>query len=471
MELSKIKGLGLGNQQELFNNNIKNIEQLLKLLPSSIKFYEKIDIKDLNDDKYISITGTIISPLTTVENQILTFSINSKGENIIIYIKKQHLIKKQLSVGKIMQFNGMYKVNEKILYAETFFAAEIKSKKEYELKNIHTAIVEKFINKGLIIFDNFVDLPLEYNCKLYFNSYKDVLINIHLASNFKDYKKALEDYIYIELFDNLICFYYFIYSTKTYRREELDYHESKMNMVFNDNRLDNDLDIIKKVDEINSIMKSDEYKNILIENINDNNKKYLLTMIISAKVFIKKQVLIITKDAELLYDTINSSLNSYGINIECMKLNSDCLDFNRGKVDVLVSTTANIDSLNTDSIGLVIVEGETFDVSSRLILNNCSCDNLFISNNNIGTYISEMSDKLSIYNFSNNKEDFCTSVYKNYLYRNTYKSYQYLSKEELRKIFMTALTDAECFIETKQFKSSKDNLSYLISKLPKVRKK
>ncbi len=466
MDLNMIKGLGRTYQQLLVKNNISNVEQLLRLLPSKISFFEVADITKIKDKELVTIEGQIVSNIVDFDENMLKFKFKSSNTVIECTIEKAHLLKKYLLTGKVLKILGSYDRSTCFFHICRIFEEDCYSyETNYSISEINSSLIEKFIEKGLIITDNFDnEMPTYIKEKLNFQSFKDILLRIHSPKSETDFVDAVKIYTYEILFALFSKYYYYILSTSL-QRDELEYDLSRIREVIEDF---NDEITPEKRQQFNFILKECKkniYSNIIMENISENDK--ILTALVTAvaKISTKKQVVIVSKENFDLYASLKNILNKYNIKTEVMtkkgKNKENFENFNSGKFDLLITQPVNFSTLNTKNVRLIIIDEDLFKINSRFCLNCNNTDTIFLTKTKFGKNI----EKDLFKNFtmiSEDESDFVDSFYENFFYRDNYEIVkQFITNQDMLNLIRECANDAFDFIKNKKFTLSKENSIYL----------
>ncbi len=457
MDLNMIRGLGPSVQQNMHKCNIFNVEQLVRLLPNDVVFYNKFNDELSSNIKDITLYGEILSHVEE-HNQILTFIINKNGENITVEIENNHLLQKKLIPGQKIQVTGDY--IDGVFKCNKYFLEEVKYELFYNNDYFTSNQLETFIKYALgIIDEKNIDLPIYLRDKYKFKTIKELLLEFNSPTSSDNFENSLEMYIFVILFNYCTNIYYFIYSTMGYRTEEIPYDLSKIKNSLEGKNVNKDI--------LNSILlefKKKIFSNVLLEKPTLEEKESLLPTIILSKVLLHKQVLIQTNNMDF-YVNLKDLLLSYNVKLETITRKSNVKNvyenFNKGKYDVVVVDKISFSGIDTSKLGLVIIDKENFETIDRLEL-NCNCDTLFISNQTINKLFPKETFKnikvIGVSNDSNYYDLITKDILKNI---NKDILGKIISLDTLRKIMIKAVDESHAFIRDKKFKECKEYSEYL----------
>lgn len=464
MDLNMIKGLGRSYQQILFKNNISNVEQLIRLLPKKIKFTEIIDINEVKNDGTIAVEGTILTNVDFLNDDMLQFKIKTSNKVLNCNIKKSNYTKKQLLTGKTFKFLGYFEcVNDEM---EIFNICDINDKNfeiEYNIPEIQSSLIEKFILKGMENLEKYSnELPIYIKNEMNYTDYSDIMKKIHSPVSKEDFNEGLSLYSYELFFNFFVKFYYYIFSTSL-QREDNPYDLTRINQLKEEFGIQFTDSIKNKINFLLKECKKSCYNNIIIENL-DEDKFLVLLFTIVAKVSTKKQVVIVTKNEYDFYSNYKVILQKYNIKMDIMtkkgKNKDNFENFNSGKFDVLLTSNVNFETLNTNNIGMIIIDDEEFNLNNRSCIKSSNSDTVFITKTNFGTnFDSSLLKNFSI--LSDGIVDFTEEFLNIFLENNQYESLmKLLGKEEIEKNVKKSAETAYDFIKNKRFKESIENSIY-----------
>ncbi len=455
MELNVIKGLGPTYQQLLTNNDINNIYDLIKCLPQQVDFYLEKDINFIEVSDKISIIGTIISP-TICKNKVLTVSINSNSKIIIAEFENSHLLKKKLAVGKQYKFYGYYDKRKNLLNVDKILDKKITTDISYDVNKVNTLHIESFIKNGLKFIDKPISkIPTEYLSRFNYKTYNEVLYDIHNPKDEFTYRNAYKCFVYDVLFSNFTKLYYLLSIKHKRLNNNLICLDTRMKILQENIKTTNVTQ--EKISNIIKNFEKDIYQNILLEQIEDDDLLSILTQALLFKTINKKQVIIFSNKNEY-YSRVKEVLKSVNVN---MAINSDVIGFNRGSVDIIVTSQKEYKLLNISNVDMIIIDNNTLDIGSRLLLNNCVCDTIFITNTSIKEIIDNELNIVSS-NLYNKKDELYKSIYECYLSNYSYNEYEKnINIELLQELINIASLDAKDFILNKRYNDSKSKYNYL----------
>lgn len=465
MDLNMIMGLGRSYQQIFIKNNIDNVEQLVRFLPSKITFFNPIKIELIKDNENATILGQIISNIVNVDSENLKFKFKSDEIVIECMIKNTHLLKKHLLTGKTLKINGVYNKEKNLFFVNKIFDEDEKHFQiDYNLDGLNSSLHEKFVEKGLLILSDYEnELPQYIKEKNGYNNFKDVLINLHKPRNEDVFKKALCDFTYEIVFNLFTKFYYYILSTSLQRVED-SYDLTRISSVIAD--IKDELTQDKK-DKINLILKECKkniYSNVIVENM-CLEQKILTTLLVSvAKVSTKSQVIIVAKENFDDYAALKPILNKYGIKTEVMtkkgKNKENFSNFNSGSCDVVLTQHVNFSTLNTNKTRLIIIDDSNFNINTRFELNCNNSDTLYFTKTKFGSNINKDIFK-NVTLLSEVEHNFVNSFYENYLYNENFNIIKNeLTNQKILEILETAAVDAYDFIKSKKFTAPGNNIYF-----------
>ncbi len=465
MDLNMIMGLGRSYQQILIKNKIDDVEQLLRFLPSKIDFFNATSINLIKENQNVTIKGQIVSNIINYDDENLKFKFKSDEVVIECMIKNSHLLKKHLLTGKILKINGMYSKDTNLFTIFQVFDEEEKHFEiEYDMQNINSSQMEKFIQKGLNILNNYDnELPQYIKNKSGYSNFKDVLLNIHNPKSSDIFVKALCDYTYEIIFNLFVKYYYYILSTSL-QRDENPYDLTRISTVISDYKSEL-LDENKSI--INNILKEFKrniYSNVIVEN-KTMDEKFLITLLtIVAKVSTKSQVILVSKENFGAFTELKSILSKYGMKAEIMtkkgKNKENFSTFNSGSCDVVITQPVNFSSLNTTNTRLIIIDSNEFNTNNRFDLNCKNADTLFFTNTKFGANLDKDIFK-NVTVFSKDEHNFVNSFYENYFYSENFEIIKKSVKnEKILEILKNAAEDAYDFIKTKKFTLAENSLYF-----------
>lgn len=456
MDLNMIMGLGRSYQQILFKNNINDVEQLVRFLPSKITFFNAVSLGSIKENENVNINGQIVSNVINFDEENLKFKFKSDDIIVECMIKNSHLLKKHLLTGKVLKINGFYSKTSNLFTISKIFDEDEKNYEvEYTMNDINSSLMEKFIEKGLDILTQYHnELPQYIKEQNGYTSYKEVLRNIHIPSSKEVFDKALCDYTYEILFNLFTKYYYYILSTSLQRSED-SYDLDRISSVINEFKEQITAENKNITNLILKECKKNIYSNVLIEN-KAMEDKFLITLLTTvAKVSTKSQVVIISKENFDDYAALKPILSKYGIKTEIMtkkgKNKENFTGFNSGSFDVVVTQPVNFSTLNTSKTRLIIIDSENFNINTRFDLNCNNSDTLYFTKTNFGANLDKDIFK-NITLVSEKEHNFVNSFYENYLASENFDIIKNLiSNETMLGILKKSANDAFEFIKTKKF--------------------
>lgn len=467
MDLNMIKGLGPTFRQTMYKNGVLNVEQLVKILPSKIEFFEPSKLSTINKSEFVTLE---VSVTTYIENaddsEKLNFTVNCDGEIVNASVKSRYFYKKQLIPGKKLRIRGFFDVDNRSIDIDTIFDIDAKIFQTfYEVGDLPSSQIHNFSEKGLTIlneFDN--EIPACIKEKLGVKSYSDILVDIHLPKSCEVFIKALENYTYELLFNFFISYYYYILSTSLPRSEECNFDINKISAVINDFGITQEQK--KNLNLLLNEFKKPFYTNVLFENICEEDKKITTLISIISKVSLKKQIVIIAKENFEYYKELKEILLKYHIKTDIMarkgRNKENFESFNTGKYDVLITLPVNFETLSTKDIGMIICDDESFEVANRLKLNCNNADTLFYTNSTLSNNFNRKIFKnITPLNEKSDDSSIKDTIFNNILTSDNYSILSdLLEKESIERIVDESSIDAYDFIKNKKFKENKENFEY-----------
>lgn len=469
MDLNMIKGLGPTFRQTLYKNGVLDVEQLVKILPSKVEFLETVKFDSLKMDVKSTLEVTVLTYGELVnDSENSTFSVNCEGNILTVNMKYHYSQSKILTPGKKIKILGVLDSKTNIFEIENFFDIELESFRcTYDVAGLPSSQIQNFSEKGLLILNKFEnELPMYIKNKLGISSYSSILSDIHSPNSKNTFINGLKNYTYEMLFSFFTSYYYYILSTSLLRKDEEALGGVRINTVMSEFS-DVSVNLKKSLNELLKNFKKNVYTNLLMENSTELDKKIISVISIVSKIAMKKQVVIIAKENFEFYVNLKEELLKYNIKMDVMarkgRNKENFESFNTGKYDVLITLPVHFDTLNTNSVGLVIVDEEDFEIGRRFAINCNNCDTIFLTKSSLGNPINNELFK-NIFSLNTTSEVYSL---KDIIFNNLFKSDNYniikemLSDDDIKEIVKNVSIDSFDFIATKRFKENKENYDYL----------
>lgn len=464
-----INGLGPDKRQTMYKNDILDVEKLVKILPSTINFYEPIDINTIKESAKVTLEVVILSYIETLnDDEKLCFTVSCGGKELNAVIKNHPSIKKKVNPGKKIKIYGFFDLDSKEIDIETMFDInEDVFESIYEVGGLASSLIQNFTEKGLQILGTVRnEIPTYIKEKLGVKTYLSILNDIHMPKSQEIFMKAIKNYTYEIFFNFFVSYYYYIVSTSTKRIEENKLDPVKVNSVINSF---DDFATIEKKKNINEILnefKKPFYTNIVLENFTNEDKVFATMALIITKVSMKKQVVIIAKENFELYTSLKEELLKYNVKVDIMarkgRNKENFSQFNSGKYDVLITPPVNFETISTQDVGLVICDDEQLNIFKRYSLNCNNTDSLFFTKTKYGRGINKQIFKnIDIINLEVENKSLKDVMFDNLLNNENYKIlYNLLDEECVNELINSSSIDAYDFIVNKRFKEDKNNYEY-----------
>ncbi len=470
MDLNMIKGLGPAFRQTMYKSGVNDVEQLVKILPSKIDFFVPVKLNTIVESSYVTLEITVLTYNEGSDSaEKINFTVRCDDIVINASIESKYYYRKQLMPGKKFKIRGFFDVNTKCIDVESLFDIDSKIfQTSYEVGDLPSSQINNFTEKGLTILNEYSnEMPSYINKKIGISSYSDILNDIHMPKSSDIFVKALKNYTYEIIFNFFTSYYYYIMSTSTQRTEENAFDSNKINSYITSNATELNVNQKKVLNELLKEYKRGIYTNIVVENYSEIDKKIISLISIISKVSMKKQIIIVTKENFEFYTNLKEELLNHNIKVDIMarkgRNKENFESFNSGKYDVLVTPPVNFDTLNTQSVGLIVCDEENFDISKRFSLDCNNSDTVFFSKSSLNDNLDkEILKNMTILSMDEKTNNFKDSIFKNILNNPNYKIiYGLLSETDIKKIVIECTNDAFDFIKNKKFKENKENYNYL----------
>ncbi len=396
-DLSKINRLGPKYVDILFDYNIKSINDLVNIIPKSVKFYTSENIYTAKHDEYITFIGKIISPcINKIHNnklRSLTFNMIIDDKIVKVIIFNRNFLQKKLIPGQTIKIYGKFNLYKcEMVASELFFDTDDHCKINYGIRGIPSNTITRFI-KSALAFTTFTDDFPSYLVEKYkLININDYFKGLHFPSNQNEYYSSMRRFKYQELFNYFLKLHHYSFKSQVKRdgNKQYDIDKVKKFILTIPFELSNDQKMV--VNDIFYDFKSDKYSNRLIQGDVGSGKTIVALIAAYASVTAKEQVILLAPTEILATQHFKYFQDSLlGLNVRVALLTSNVPtkaknniinQLETGEIDIIISTHAIVyQEINYKNLGLVIIdEQHRFGVEIRQnVKKNINCDSIYLS--------------------------------------------------------------------------------------------
>lgn len=399
-DVSLLKGVGEKTKLALNESGVFTIKDLLLNLPKRYKVYKSVDLKNINDNDLIIISGKILSFVVTkfhFNSEMVIIYIDYYGNKIKCVLFNQGFLKYQIKKNMVISICGQYNVerNEligsKVILNNVNFYVDL----TYNYKDLKSSTITKLVLNAYqaldLKFDDMIPDYLIYKYRLI--DYSNYIFLSHNPKNLEDIKQINRRRKYESFLNYTLSLKLLEDSVNNRAKSKRIVDKEKVFKFIKSFPYELTADQIKAIEDIYKDITSDTILNRLVEGDVGSGKTVVAMSAIYMTLLSGRQALLMAPTeilAKQHFITINNKFNDLGYKT-CL-LTSDLSKKEKeemienvrlGYYQIVISTQAVLYHENIFyNLGLFIVdEQHRFGVRQRCkMLNDYpDCDALYLT--------------------------------------------------------------------------------------------
>ena len=399
-EVSLLKGVGEKTKLALNESGVFTIKDLLLNLPKRYKVYKSVDLKNINDNDLIIISGKILSFVVTkfhFNSEMVIIYIDYYGNKIKCVLFNQGFLKYQIKKNMVISICGQYNVerNEligsKVILNNVNFYVDL----TYNYKDLKSSTITKLVLNAYqaldLKFDDMIPDYLIYKYRLI--DYSNYIFLSHNPKNLEDIKQINRRRKYESFLNYTLSLKLLEDSVNNRAKSKRIVDKEKVFKFIKSFPYELTADQIKAIEDIYKDITSDTILNRLVEGDVGSGKTVVAMSAIYMTLLSGRQALLMAPTeilAKQHFITINNKFNDLGYKT-CL-LTSDLSKKEKeemiekvrlGYYQIVISTQAVLYHENIFyNLGLFIVdEQHRFGVRqrSKMLNDYPDCDALYLT--------------------------------------------------------------------------------------------
>ena len=399
-DVSLLKGVGEKTKLALNESGVFTIKDLLLNLPKRYKVYKSVDLKNINDNDLIIISGKILSFVVTkfhFNSEMVIIYIDYYGNKIKCVLFNQGFLKYQIKKNMVISICGQYNVerNEligsKVILNNVNFYVDL----TYNYKDLKSSTITKLVLNAYqaldLKFDDMIPDYLIYKYRLI--DYSNYIFLSHNPKNLEDIKQINRRRKYESFLNYTLSLKLLEDSVNNRAKSKRIVDKEKVFKFIKSFPYELTADQIKTIEDIYKDITSDTILNRLVEGDVGSGKTVVAMSAIYMTLLSGRQALLMAPTeilAKQHFITINNKFNDLGYKT-CL-LTSDLSKKEKeemiekvrlGYYQIVISTQAVLYHENIFyNLGLFIVdEQHRFGVRqrSKMLNDYPDCDALYLT--------------------------------------------------------------------------------------------
>ena len=399
-DVSLLKGVGEKTKLALNESGVFTIKDLLLNLPKRYKVYKSVDLKNINDNDLIIISGKILSFVVTkfhFNSEMVIIYIDYYGNKIKCVLFNQGFLKYQIKKNMVISICGQYNVerNEligsKVILNNVNFYVDL----TYNYKDLKSSTITKLVLNAYqaldLKFDDMIPDYLIYKYRLI--DYSNYIFLSHNPKNLEDIKQINRRRKYESFLNYTLSLKLLEDSVNNRAKSKRIVDKEKVFKFIKSFPYELTADQIKAIEDIYKDITSDTILNRLVEGDVGSGKTVVAMSAIYMTLLSGRQALLMAPTeilAKQHFITINNKFNDLGYKT-CL-LTSDLSKKEKeemiekvrlGYYQIVISTQAVLYHENIFyNLGLFIVdEQHRFGVRqrSKMLNDYPDCDALYLT--------------------------------------------------------------------------------------------